>query len=216
MFSSGTTRRRLIITLILFILISTAVPYQFAYMVACIVQLITCTKALQASKDAVCFQSIPQVILTMLQSSNLTNNFYNYSHSIFVLMLWVLPINLPVFVVWIHNLAVHWLTPFSSHHNILSIMPFVVLVESLNSGIMIPRVMTRFRHITGILFFTLAIYAGLYGVSYAYLLHDIANVIAAWLVIIQISSSGLSIDQLSKMILRGDDLPAAQHVKKRP
>ena len=59
-------------------------------------------------------------------------------------MLWVLPINIPVLVVWIHNLAVHWLTPFSSHHNVLSIMPFVLLVESLTGGTMIPRVQSRY------------------------------------------------------------------------
>jgi hypothetical protein len=59
-------------------------------------------------------------------------------------MLWVLPVNLPVLVVWVHNLAIHWLTPFSSHHNVLSIMPFILLVETLASGRMIPRVFTRY------------------------------------------------------------------------
>lgn len=58
-------------------------------------------------------------------------------------MLWILPINLPVLVVWIHNLAVHWLTPFSSHHNLLSIMPFILFVETLTTGNMIPRISNR-------------------------------------------------------------------------
>lgn len=59
-------------------------------------------------------------------------------------MLCVLPINLPVLVVWVHNLAVHWLTPFSSHHNVLSIMPFILLVETLTCGKMIPRVTSKY------------------------------------------------------------------------
>jgi hypothetical protein len=59
-------------------------------------------------------------------------------------MLWVLPINILVLVVWVHNLAVHWLTPFSSHHNVLSIMPFLILVETMTSGLMIPRIFSRF------------------------------------------------------------------------
>jgi len=71
-------------------------------------------------------------------------DFYNYSHSILVIMLWILPINLPVLVVWHHNLAVHWLTPFSSHHNLLSIMPFILLVETLTTGNMISRVTTKY------------------------------------------------------------------------
>lgn len=70
-------------------------------------------------------------------------SFFNYAHSIFTLMLWVLPINILVLVVWVHNLAVHWLTPFSSHHNVLSIMPFLILVETMTSGLMIPRIFSR-------------------------------------------------------------------------
>lgn len=82
-------------------------------------------------------------LLTTPQNSEANYNFYNYAHSILILMLWILPINLPVLVVWIRNIAVHWLTPFSSHHNILSIMPYILLVETLSTGRMIPRVQTR-------------------------------------------------------------------------
>jgi len=146
-------------------------------------------------------------------------------------MLWILPINLPTLVVWIHNLTVHWLTPFSSHHNVLSILPFVLLVETLSTGKMLPRLcptpsptapstresqtLTKnstttttiptlpssqispssylnrttapprlAHHITSILFFALAAYAGLYGVTYAYLLHFIVNGCAAWLMLV--------------------------------
>src|SRR5437870_3157329 len=99
-------------------------------------------------------------------------------------MIWILPINLPVLVVWIRNLAVHWLTPFSSHHNILSIMPFILLVETLSTGRMIPRVQSRFRLFTSLLLFSIAGYAAIYGVTYAYLLYHLANILCAWLVLI--------------------------------
>lgn len=106
-------------------------------------------------------------------------------------MVWVLPINLPVLVVWIHNLAVHWLTPFSSHHNIMSIMPYLVLVETLTSGKMIPRLNgTWGRHVTNISFFGLAVYAAVYGISYAYMLHHIVNGVCAWLVAVHVWGSG--------------------------
>jgi hypothetical protein len=101
-------------------------------------------------------------------------------------MLWVLPINLPVLVVWVHNMAVHWLTPFSSHHNVLSIMPFILLVETLSSGMMVPSVRSV-RWATNVLFFTLAVYAAVYGMTYAYRLHYIANIIALWLVLLHFS-----------------------------
>jgi hypothetical protein len=114
-------------------------------------------------------------------------------------MLWVLPINLPVLVVWIHNLSVHWLTPFSSHHNVLSIMPFLVLVETLTTGKMIPRVTSRLRHLTSVLLFSISIYAAVYGVSYAYMLHYLVNLVAAWLVMIHSTSDTWSLSGLSDL-----------------
>jgi hypothetical protein len=100
------------------------------------------------------------------------------------IMLWILPINLPVLVVWIRNLAVQWFTPFSSHHNILSIMPYIILVETLSTGRMIPRVKAPPRTISSILLFALALCAAVYGVSYAYYLHHVVNVFCGWLVLL--------------------------------
>lgn len=114
-------------------------------------------------------------------------------------MLWILPINLPILVVWVHNLAVHWLTPFSSHHNVLSIMPFILLVETLTSGKMVPRVVSRLRHLTSVFFFCIAIYAAVYGVTYAYMLHYLVNFVAAWLVAIHWSTSSWTISGLSSV-----------------
>jgi hypothetical protein len=116
-------------TAILLVLVSTLIPYQFAYMVACIVQLATCVRAQWHAKET---------------RSTAHYNFTNYAHSIFILMLWILPINILVLLVWAHNLVVHWFMPFSSHHNVLSIMPFILLVETMTSGAMIPRVTTRY------------------------------------------------------------------------
>jgi glycosylphosphatidylinositol deacylase len=131
-------------------------------------------------------------------------------------MLWILPINLPVLVVWIHNLAVHWLTPFSSHHNVLSIMPFVLLVETMTGNKMIPRISGRLRYVTNILFFGLAVYAAIYGVTYAYLLHHLGNMVAFWLVIVHASTGQLSWKGWSSMLEvdSGDGKQGA--AKKRP
>ena len=131
-------------------------------------------------------------------------------------MLWVLPINLPVLVVWIHNLAVHWLTPFSSHHNIVSIMPYLILVETLTSGRMIPRLNGGWgKHVTNVSFFALAVLAAVYGVSYAYTLHHFVNGICAWLVAVHTwGSDGLSLKGLREMLdVEGD---SGGDVKKQP
>lgn len=153
-------------------------------------------------------------------------------------MLWVLPINGPVLVVWVHNLAVHWLTPFSSHHNVLSIMPFILLVETLTGGKMVPRVSSKyvftrlsciptlarcwdviltksysFRYVTNVLFFFLAVYAAVYGITYAYLLHHLVNVVAAWLVAIHFSGHNFSLSGLSQILEVGD---SEGDIKKQP
>jgi len=183
-FAPSTPRRRILTTAVLLFLVSTVIPYQFAYLVACLVQIATCARALRFAREA---------------RSNTSYNFYNYVHSILILMLWILPINLPILVVWIRNLAVHWLTPFSSHHNVLSIMPFILLVETLTSGKMVPRVMSRLRHLTSVFFFCIAIYAAVYGVTYAYVLHYLVNFVAAWLVAIHSSASSWTLAGISSV-----------------
>ena len=177
-FVPSTPRRRMITTAILLFLVSTFIPYQFAYLVACLVQLFTVIRALR---------------IKSISPSDASSSYYHYAHSILLLMLWVLPINLPILAVWVRNLAVHWLTPFSSHHNVLSIMPFILLVENLTTGKMIPRMINSLRHFTSVLLFGTAIYAAVYGVSRAYMLHYLVNIIAAWLVVLHSSSESWSL-----------------------
>jgi hypothetical protein len=183
-FFSPSPRRRMITTAVLLLLVSTVVPYQFAYLIACLVQLMTTVRAQRIASE-------------LRSAANL--NFYNYAHSVLILMLWILPINLPTFVVWVHNLAVHWLTPFTSHHNVLSVMPFIVLVETLSTGKMIPRVASRLQHVTSLLLFCIAVYAAVYGVSYAYTLHYLANLLAFWLAVVHSTSDSWSLEGLCRL-----------------
>ncbi|RYP66072.1 hypothetical protein DL769_006134 [Monosporascus sp. CRB-8-3] len=168
-FTPSSPRRRLVTTGILLLLVSTVLPYQFAYVVACLIQLGTSVRAFWFAR------SVPS-------SSNV--NFSNYVHSVFLLMFWVLPVNLPTLVVWVRNLAIHWFTPISCHHNLVSILPFVLLVETLTAGRMVPRVPGPLRHVTSSLLFGTAVYAAIYGVSYAYTIHSLVNAVAAWLVVV--------------------------------
>lgn len=184
-FGASSPWRRLITTAILLFLVSTFIPYQFAYLVACLVQLFTTVRALRISNSS---------------STAANTNYYHYTHSILVLMLWVLPINLPILAVWIRNLAVHWLTPFSSHHNVLSIMPFLLLVENLTIGRMIPRVSSHLGYVTSILLFGTALCAAMIGVSHAYLLHHLVNFVAAWLVLLHSTSESWSLTGLYALL----------------
>ncbi|PNS21035.1 GPI inositol-deacylase [Sphaceloma murrayae] len=168
-FSAISPLQRIITTSILILLVATIIPYQFAYLVLCLVQLATCVRATRHTADTRSLASV---------------NMGSYSVSILVLLLWILPINLPVLVVWVHNLSVPYLTPFSSHHNILSILPLILLVETISTGAMIPRLVGRWRVVTNVLLFGVAVWAAVYGVTWAYTLHWAANVIGSWLVVV--------------------------------
>jgi GPI inositol-deacylase len=181
-FVPSTPRRRVITTAVLLFLVSTLIPYHLAYLVACLVQLATTVKAHRVASDIRC---------------DANTNLYNYAHSILILLLWVLPINLPILVVWLRNLTVHWLTPFSSHHNVLSIAPFIILVETLTAGKLVPQVSSQLRHVTSILLFGVAICAAVYGVSHAYILHFLVNLVVAWLVIVHSTQESWSFTGLS-------------------
>ena len=76
----------------------------------------------------------------------------------------------------------------------------------------------RSRFITPALLFLLAAYAAVYGATYAYLLHHLVNILAAWLIAIHFSTSTISLAGLSQM-LEGDDMDnpsPSDRNKKRP
>ncbi|KAI9885731.1 MAG: mitochondrial membrane protein [Watsoniomyces obsoletus] len=72
-FAASSPGRRILTASVLLFLVSTIIPYQFAFLVACVVQMTTCTRALKLVRET---------------RSNTTFNFYNYAHSLLVLMIW--------------------------------------------------------------------------------------------------------------------------------
>ena len=106
-------------------------------------------------------------------------------------------------------------------------MPFILLVETLASGNMIPRLssanttskfnnnnkpgrsttqvlsLSLARHITSTLLFGVAVWTALYGVSYAYTLHHAINGVAAWLVCVHLfagDGTGMSLKSLGVVV----------------
>ena len=69
------------------------------------------------------------------------------------------------------------------------------------------------------IFFVIATYSAVYGVTYAYLLHHLANILAAWFVGIYLVGNNFSPRRLWR-IIDGDELPSepgsSRHVKKKP
>ncbi|KAH8552010.1 PGAP1-like protein-domain-containing protein [Umbelopsis sp. PMI_123] len=120
--------RRVITTIVLFVLVATFIPYQFAFVVGFLVQLVTCSRAIVKAT----FTSDP------VRQRRYWNR-YHYLQSILILLFTLLPLNVPVLMVWIRNLSVHWFVPFSSDHSVLAIAPFMIYVEMMTGTRMLPR-----------------------------------------------------------------------------
>merc|ERR1712029_22023 len=56
---------------------------------------------------------------------------------------------------------------------------------------MVPRVTSRIRYLTNIALFAFALYAAVYGVTYAYRLHHLVNALCAWLFLIHLSAGSI-------------------------
>src|ERR1700744_1488778 len=96
-FAVFSTRQRLLVTSLLLILVATVVPYHSPFFPLCFSQLSKPFRALLLLRESK--RADARTVESIF-------NFYNYMHSLLVLMIWILPINLPVLVVWIRNLAV--------------------------------------------------------------------------------------------------------------
>ena len=76
----------------------------------------------------------------------------------------------------------------------------------------------RARYITNILMFSFALYAAVYGMTYAYRLHHMANALCAWLLMIHAccDGRGFSLAKLAQNLPRVARSEEARNVKKRP
>jgi GPI inositol-deacylase len=92
------------------------------------------------------------------------------------------------------------------------------LVETLTSGAMVPRITTRVRYLTNLIFFGLAVFTAMYGVTYAYMLHQLVNLVAFWLVVVHYTyQGGTPFKGIKAGLLEGDDdSDVSAEVKKMP
>lgn len=143
------------------------IPYQLAYVVCCLIQVINCLKVLSKVKP--------------------DKNVFNYQLSVLILMLWILPISVPTIIVFVHNLTVNWKTPFSSHHNFLSILPILLLMERNLSLTTLPSLQGKFTVTKGLIFY-FAFYCLVYGIRHTFWLHHLLNFFCCWLLVVHYDS----------------------------
>ncbi|QSL66694.1 hypothetical protein MERGE_001078 [Pneumocystis wakefieldiae] len=162
-------KQRLIVILSLLSLVAIMVPYQFAYFSACVIQFSTCIKTyLNVKKMG-------------LEKTLHYKNFRNYVYSVLILMLLHLPFNIPVLIVWAKKMLANWIIPFSSHHNIFSILPIITLVEFLANEKMIMQAEPKMARALDIILLIFSAFLIVYGFYYTYFLHHLVNILSFFL-----------------------------------
>ncbi|KAM0751220.1 PGAP1-domain-containing protein [Meredithblackwellia eburnea MCA 4105] len=149
-------------------------PYQFAFLVIFLVHFFSTVRALLLAQDI-------SASSTPLSTKRLWDR-YHYSFAILLIMMCLIPITALILVVWVRNLAVGWLAPFSSDHNVMYIVGFIFNVEALHSGKMIPRSKGRLPIFVSSALPTLcAAYGFVYGIRYAHHIYPFTNSFFLWL-----------------------------------
>jgi glycosylphosphatidylinositol deacylase len=64
--------------------------------------------------------------------------------------------------------------------------------------------------------FALALYAAIYGVTYAYRLHYLVNALCAWLFVLHCSHGSFSLARLGQYVPSVFSPSSGRHTKKRP
>lgn len=173
-FTAPAIRRKFVTTAAIMCAVLFYVPYQFAYMVSFAIQAITTIK---------------------LMGQNRSKSIRNYQLSFLIMMMWVLPINVPVLVVFVHNLNINWTTPFSSHHNFMAVVPIVALSEVhsffpefMPFNLSPPENNQRMSKsliakVTWAILGYTVFYCIIYGVRHTFWLHHLFNIWCSWLLI---------------------------------
>ncbi|KAF9909207.1 GPI inositol deacylase [Linnemannia zychae] len=168
-------RRRVITTIVLFIMVATFVPYQFAFVVAVLVHIVSCVRSLLVAQTS------------SASKSQAAWDRHHFLMSIFVMFFLLLPCTLPVLMVWIRNLSVQWYEPFSSDHRLDYIAPFIFFVEAVTDGAMVPRTPEKgYATVTMCLLNYMIVFLIMYGVRYSWQIYFMSRIWIVWLLILQL------------------------------
>ncbi|KAI9592853.1 PGAP1-like protein-domain-containing protein [Syncephalis fuscata] len=166
-------RRRAISTGLLFLLVITFVPSQFAFLVAFLVHWMACARSWLTGET----EMDPKLRRQAWHR-------FHYQFTLLVLFFACIPFTGPLLVAWVRNISVLWVDPNSSDHALWIVAPYTLLVE-IASNSMPPRLEKRFTQMISTLLFTgdIAICL-LFGVRDTYMMYDAASWTVSWLVVL--------------------------------
>ncbi|GJJ71191.1 GPI inositol-deacylase [Entomortierella parvispora] len=120
-------RNRTLSVVFLLSLIALVVPHPFIFTGSLLTLIFSSARVLSVAKR------------TESKSSKELWDRFHWMMTMVMVLFFLLPFAVPVLMVWIRNIAGRWFVSFPSDHRLVSIAPFLVLVEELIHGAVVPR-----------------------------------------------------------------------------
>ncbi|PIA19266.1 PGAP1-domain-containing protein [Coemansia reversa NRRL 1564] len=167
-------------TLVFVAFVSTAVPYQFAFVIIYLAQLITATRTMA---------------LAQVTDDAGTHQLGNYQLGLLLFWTNSLPYCAPELLVWVRNLSVLWFEDAPADHNLVNMAGFFALrmvsahriVPRLISNGALPSRMSWWLHTATYTILGAAVaYSWIFSIRRPYILYSIANAVSAWLAAIHL------------------------------
>lgn len=161
-------RKRFATCLLLICAVNLYIPYQLACAICLLIQIGICVKRAWASSSK-----------RLKDEENLRN----YNFAILLLLLFIVAIDAPTIIVFLHNVAIKWETPFRSHHNVMAIAPIIFLVSANSTSKIVP---SRSKSaldgpVTVLLLGYASFFSLVYGSRNLFWIHHLINMTCAWL-----------------------------------
>ncbi|KAJ2808264.1 GPI inositol deacylase [Coemansia guatemalensis] len=160
--------------------VSTAVPYQFAFVIIYLAQLITAARTMA---------------LAQIAGDTGMRQLGNYQLGLLLFWTNSLPYCVPELLVWVRNISVLWFEDAPAGHNLVNMAGFFALrmasahriVPRLtSSGLLSSRSSWWLHTATYALLGAVVAYAWLFSIRRPYILYSIANAVSAWIAAIQL------------------------------
>ncbi|KAJ1736054.1 GPI inositol deacylase [Coemansia biformis] len=176
--------RALLATLAFVVLVSTLVPYQFAFLVIYMAQLITVVQTVSSA-----YLAAASGTRQRMHAAAALQSLANYQLGLLLFWTSGLPYCAPELLVWVRNLSVLWFEDAPADHNLANVAGYFAL-RLLASYRVVPRLSGRTAWLPRMLVYTVIglsiAYAWLFGTRKPYVLYTVANAISALLVAVHV------------------------------
>ncbi|KAG5362628.1 GPI inositol-deacylase B [Yarrowia sp. B02] len=169
--------KRTVIIALLALLVLLFVPYQLAFALAT-ASLLALTAYFESEESSSASHDLSTSLYANRQAQEKVGSFINYATTMCVVMVWTTLVNIPVLAVWVQGMVIGRSTIFSSHHNLISILPTLLFIENLSFRRMPER---GYPIVTYIIIGYACFNCVVYGMMHAFMIHHWFNILAGWL-----------------------------------